>query len=76
MTAVRSAFDYFFGLGIFGALYWFLNGILVELKPFALSGDVLTYANWLWAGAIVIYLVAGAFWLPRMMKEWKGGNMR
>lgn len=74
MTAVRSAFDYFFGLCIFGALYWFLNGILVELEPFALTGDVLTYANWLWGGAIVIYLVAGAFWLPRMMKEWKGGN--
>lgn len=77
MTAVRSVFDYFFGLAIVGALLWLTKGILVELQPFALEGDVLTYVDFLWpTGAIIIYLVAGAFWLPRVMKEWKGGNIQ
>ena len=56
-------------LSVFGFLYWLLNGILAEFRPIAESGDVLTYANWMWAGAVILYLVFGVFWLPRAVKE-------
>ena len=72
MTSVSAAFDYFLGLGIFGGLYWFLNGLVSDFSPYAMQdSDLITFANWLWAGALVIYLIIGAFWLPRTIKEYE-----
>ena len=73
-TGVMAAFDYLFGLGVFGFLYWLLNGILVEIRPVSETGDLLTFANWLWWGAIVLYLIFGMFWLPRKVKEYPPGG--
>lgn len=63
-------FDYLFGLGLFGLVYWLLNGILVELRVLSATGDVYTLANFLWAGALVVYLIFGIFWMVRKLKEW------
>jgi len=79
-TGVLAVLDYIFGLGVFGFLYWLLNGILLEFKPYSETGTVFDYASWLWFGALVIYLVFGAFWLPRKVKEFPpnmgGGSFR
>ena len=71
MTAVTFALDYIFGLGVFGFLYWLLNGILVEFRPLSETGTLLEWANYLWFGSLVVYLIFGAFWLPRKIKEWQ-----
>lgn len=76
MTAVSSALDYFLGLGLFGGLYWFLNGLIVDLKPYAEDAELITLANWIWAGALILYLILGAFWLPRVLKEWQQEKRR
>jgi len=70
-TAVSAALEYFIGFPIFGAAYWLLNGILVEFKVLTLDSDLKAYCNWLWFGALVLYLVLGVFWLPRKIKEWE-----
>ena len=70
MTAVSSALDYFLGLGLFGGLYWFLNGILIDVKVYTYDSELLRLANYIWVGSLVLYLILGAFWLPRVLKEW------
>jgi len=76
LTAVSSALDYFLGLGLFGGLYWFLNGLIIDLRPYAMTDhpELLTLANWLWVGSLVLYLILGFFWLPRSIKEWDNKN--
>lgn len=71
MTAVMYVFDYLFGFAVFGFLYWLLNGVLVSFRSLSASGSLLSWANYLWFGAVVIYLVFGVFWLPRKLKEWE-----
>jgi len=76
-TGVMAALDYIFGLGVFSFLYWLLNGILVEFRDVSETGDVYNLASWLWYGSLVLYLVFGAFWLPRKVKEFPpGGGVR
>jgi len=70
MTAVRSAFDYMFGLGLFGLAYWIYNGIIVEFKGVSSTHEVYDFANYFWWGALIIYLIFGAFWFIRSLKEW------
>jgi len=70
-TAVIYVFDYIFGIPIFGFMWWLLNGILVEIKVVSATGDVLTLANYFWTAALIIYILFGAFWLPRKIKEWE-----
>ena len=71
MTSVMYVFDYMFGIGMFGFMYWLLNGILVNFKPLSSTGTLFDWANYLWFGSLVAYLVFGAFWLPRKLKEWE-----
>lgn len=71
-TAVLYALDYFIGFPLLGIIYYVLNGILVEFLDLAPSGDVLNYANMIWGGVLVFYIVVGFFWLPRKLKEWEG----
>ena len=67
------AFDYLFGLGIFGLIYWLLNGIKVltiaNLSPF--DADLMLFINIMWGAGVVIYLIFGAFWLPNKLREWE-----
>ena len=72
-TGVFAAFDYIFGLGVFGFMYWLLNGILVEIQPVSESGSLYDFTIWLWGGSLVLYLVFGALWLPRKLKEFPPG---
>jgi len=75
-TSVGYVFDYMVGLGLFGIAFYLLNGIIVEIRAVAPSGDLLLFANFVWRGSLVIYLVFGAFWLPNKIKEWEHFNGR
>jgi len=76
-TSVMIALDYFFGLAVFGFLYWLLNGIVPEFMAISETNAIYNLAVWLWHGSLVLYLVFGIFWLPRKLKEydnWNGGR--
>ena len=73
-TAVLYAIDYFAGFAVIGLIYLVLNGILVDILVLAPDGDVLTYANIIWGGFLIMYIVLGLLWLPRKLKEWEGEN--
>lgn len=76
-TSVMIALDYFFGLGVFGFIYWLLNGILPSFMSISENTPIYTFAIWLWHGSLVLYLVFGIFWLPRKIKEYNEyGGMR
>ena len=73
MTAIRYVFDYLFGLGLFGFIYWILNGIKIVMQGQASLSSTTTpvydLANLLWTGALIVYLIFGAFWLPKKIQE-------
>jgi len=71
MSAIRHAMDYLFGLGVFGFVYWILNGIRVEFQPVSETGTIYDWANYMFNGAVIIYLIFGAFWFFRVLKEWQ-----
>lgn len=73
-TSVGYAMDYIIGLGLFGLIWGILNLIYVPLTALKSPGDLLTIANVMWTGSLVVYLVFGAFWLPRKIKEWEYYN--
>jgi len=73
-TAAIYALDYLGGLTLFGVVYYVLNGILVEFQLIGTDNIVTPYANMFWVGALILYLLLGVFWLPRKLKEWKGGT--
>lgn len=70
-TAVGRAFDYIIGLFVFGFFYWIMDGILPEFSSVAVHDDVYTLAWYLWHGAIVVYLIFGAFWFFNALKVWQ-----
>ena len=69
-TSVGYAFDYIIGLALFGLVWGILNLIFAPLTVLKSADDLLTLANVMWDGSLVIYLIFGAFWLPRKIKEW------
>jgi hypothetical protein len=69
-TGVFFAFDYLIGLGVFGVVYWLLNGILPAFEVMSSTGVVHDLANFLWWIVIIIYLVLGPFYFLNRLKEW------
>lgn len=69
-TAVFHAFDYIIGLGVFGFVYWLLNGILPAFQVMSTSGIIYQLAMFFWGGAAVIYLVFGPFYFWNKLKEY------
>jgi len=48
-----------------------MDGILPEFSSVAVHDDVYTLAWYLWHGAIVVYLIFGAFWFFNALKVWQ-----
>lgn len=69
-TGVFFAFDYLIGLGVFGFVYWLLNGILPIFEVLSASGVVHDLANFLWWAVLLVYLVLGPFYFWNRLKEW------
>jgi len=72
MSAARHALDYIFGLGIVGFI-WAVMNLVIEGVDNGISntGDVYTLALGIWNVILVLYLLFGAFWLFRVVKEWQ-----
>jgi len=68
-TSVFYAFDYLIGLVVFGFLYGILNLIIPVFAAINTSDDIWEYANFVWAGALVVYLVFGPFWFWGKIRE-------
>ena len=69
-TGVFMAFDYLIGLGVFGFVYWLLNGILQVFGALSTKDVVYDICMFFWAAALVIYLVFGPFYFWNRLKEW------
>jgi len=72
-TSAIHVLDYLLGLGAFGIVRWVLNGIIEDLQAIGTQNLVTSYANHMWTFALLLYIVVGIFWLPRKIKELKGG---
>ena len=74
-TSVLHVIEYFIGFPVFGIVYNFLNGIVVDMAVATGSnGDVYNYAMMFWTGSIAIYIIIGVFWLPGKIREIKRGG--
>lgn len=73
-TSVFYAFDYLIGLAVFGFVYALFNMILPAFRLLSTTGVIYEYANFIWIGALVIYLVFGPFYFWNRLKEWGGPN--
>jgi len=70
--------QYGFGVAVFGFMYWLLDGVIdeflkVNVHETGLIFDLLFY---MWAGALLVYLIFGGWWLIRMYNvkhEYGGG---
>lgn len=64
-------FEYLIGIGVFGFAYWLLNGILDTLIGTNISetGTTYTILFYIWAGAIIVYLIFGGWWMIRRYDE-------
>lgn len=62
---------YIVGIGLFGFVYWILNGIMDEFIAAGVSKTGTTYelALYLWAGILIIYLIFGGYWVIRTYNE-------
>jgi hypothetical protein len=68
-TSVFHAFDYLIGLVVFGFGYGIFSLVVMAFFPLATSDSLYDYANFVWAGALVVYLVFGPFWFWNQLKE-------
>ena len=74
MSAIH-VIEYITGLGVFGLVYWLLDGILTEIKGVSNTDSPYTFILYVWAGVIIIYLIFGVVWLVRSYAEADiGGN--
>ena len=63
--------QYGFGLGIFGFIYWLMDGVLDIMRDLGIheEGTTYTFLTYLWAGILIIYIIFGGWWLIRKYEE-------
>lgn len=59
------------GLGVFGFLWWLLNGILDTFIGVGVheTGTIWDFLQYVWLGILIIYLVFGGIYLVRKYNE-------
>ena len=70
-TSVYYAFDYIFSLAVFGFLFTILGFIIVAFAAICTSGDIKDFAQYMWYGTPLIFLIFGPFWFFNKLREWK-----
>jgi hypothetical protein len=70
-------FEFFAVVGVYGFLYWLMNGIVSEVLSLALEGDALTFMLMAWHATPIFVLLAGGIWLLTVMQKRTpmGGNL-
>ena len=63
--------QYLLGIGVFGFIYWLLNGILTIIiaENIHETGTIYDFTTYIWAGLIIIYLIFGGIWVIRKYNE-------
>ena len=68
--------QYIMGIGVFGFMYWLLNGILRYFiaENIHETGTIWDFMTFIWAGIVIIYLIFGGIWVVRKynQKEYQG----
>jgi len=62
-------FEYCCGLGVFGFLYWIMNGIQEEFQSVSQSGNTFDILLYFWTGIIIVYILFGGIWVVRKYNE-------
>lgn len=70
-TSAVYVIEYLAGLFFFGFMYWLLNGILIEFKPYSLTGTVYDLAGYIWFIIVGVYLIFGIWYFIIKLKTWK-----
>jgi len=70
MTAIIATMDYLAGYALFGITYWILGSIRADISIVSDTGNVYTFAGYIWNAALVLYMVFGTFWYYTKLKEW------
>ena len=69
-TSVIYAFDYIIGYFAFGLVYYILNGMLRPLgEATSSSPEVKTLALFLWAVALLFYMIFGSLFFLNKIRE-------
>ena len=70
---------YTMGIGVFGFVYWLLDGILRIMRATGVheTGNTFDLLWYMWLGILVIYLIFGGIWVVRKYNEveYRGGMM-
>lgn len=63
--------QYGIGLGVFGFVYWLLNGIMVLIVGHNVheASAAFTILQLLWVFSVLIYIIFGGWWLIRSYDE-------
>lgn len=63
--------QYGIGLGVFGFIYWLLDGIMDDFVAAGIheTGSTYTLLMFIWTAAIVIYVIFGGWWVIRKYNE-------
>ena len=69
-TKVLLVLDYIAGYFVFGTIYWLFSGILVDINQLTPGTDLYVWCNFLWAAALVMYIIFGTFYLYRGIREY------
>lgn len=58
---------YLGGIGVFGFVYWLLDGILDYLIEVGVheTGSVWSFLTYGWTGLLVMYIIFGGIWVMR-----------
>lgn len=65
------ALMYLLGFGVFGFMYWLLDGVLELIIDASVhqTGDAYTYLTFMWLGTLVVYMIFGGIWMIRKYNE-------
>ena len=73
-TGVGMVMDYLVGLVVFGFVWFILNDPISILWNNSLTVSNIEFAMFFWWGALVVYLVFGAFRFLSDLREWDTGD--
>jgi len=62
---------YIAGLVCFGVVYWFMNGLHIDLRFVSLQGTPFTFIEFMWTAIVVVYVIFGAIWLIKQYTKKK-----
>ena len=65
------AIQYLVGIGVFGFVYWLLDGVISLFMDVGIhqTGSVLDFILYVWVGSLIIYLIFGGIWVVRKYNE-------